>query len=147
MFAIASVTPSRTAGYAPVVAALTRLAAEVELVVVCGQAGAIGLVRQLRAALPRHNVMALLTTFDQDDLDRCEVTLIEELLDDGGLPVVVLPAGAAAAGPGAAAHSLAGRLGADEVVQLGAPTGGRLKPAGVTPLRGDVLAYAASPMP
>jgi hypothetical protein len=69
--------------------ALTTMAAEIELVLVCDYDAAPGLVGAVRALLPRHRVVALLV---DAGLLRHERDLLEAILNDGHLPVVLITA-------------------------------------------------------
>jgi hypothetical protein len=62
------------------------MAAEHELILVCDHDVAPGLVRTVRALLPRHRVVALLV---DATLLRHERELLDAILNDGHLPVVL----------------------------------------------------------
>jgi hypothetical protein len=65
---------------------LKRMAAEHELILVGDHDVALGLVRTVRALLPRHRVVALLV---DATLLRHERELLDAILNDGHLPVVL----------------------------------------------------------
>ena len=66
--------------------ALRTMAAEHELVLVCDYDAAPGLVGAVRALLPRHRVVALLV---DAALLRHERDLLDQILNEGSLPVVL----------------------------------------------------------
>jgi len=71
------------------------MAAEHELVLVCARILVQeGLVSRLRALLPRHQIVAMLM---EPVLQHFERLLIEELLDEGKIPLILLADEAAAA--------------------------------------------------
>jgi hypothetical protein len=126
MLAVASVSPSGRTSDAALVTSLQRLARDVELVLFCDQNRAVGLVKRMRAALPRHRIVSLLITLDEDAA-RPEVAVIEDLLNDGSLPVAVFPEGSAKPDINAAMRRLAHRFDADEILTI--------SPKGVTTVR------------
>ena len=65
---------------------LTTMAADHELVLVCDYDTAPSLIRAIRTLLPRHRLVALLI---DPDLLRHEHDLLEEILNDGHLPVIL----------------------------------------------------------
>ena len=105
-------------GMGAVVARLARLAAQDELLIVFGaerryEPGGCPVVTGLRGHLPRHHVVGLYVAPPCAGLARQDVGLIEQLIDDGSLPVVVTPAAATRE----VAASLATGLRADRVVR------------------------------
>jgi len=85
MLAVLTVSPESLA-YPSSSQTLRQLAADHELVLVCGRAEASGLLGAVRGLLPRHQVVGLLV--DGEPLGH-ERTLIEEILNVGHLPVVL----------------------------------------------------------
>jgi hypothetical protein len=67
--------------------ALTRMAAEVELVLVCDHHVAPVLIARVRALLPRHRVVGLLV---DTGLLSHERDLLEAVLNEGHLPLVLI---------------------------------------------------------
>jgi hypothetical protein len=66
---------------------LATLAAEHELVLFCAQGVmTTGAIRQLRAVLPRHQVVAVLA---EDEVSRHEREPIVEMVEDGKLPMII----------------------------------------------------------
>lgn len=85
MIAVLTVSPQSLAGLSAS-RALRRMAAEHELVLLGGHDAAPGVLRTVRALLPRHRVVALLL----DGVpSRHERNLIDELLNVGHLPVLL----------------------------------------------------------
>jgi hypothetical protein len=69
------------------IATLASLAAEEELVLVCVECMVVeGLLRRIRDALPRRQIVALLV---YSDIQPHERGLIEELLEEGKVPLVL----------------------------------------------------------
>ena len=106
-------------GMGAVVARLAGLAKQDELLIVFGaerhyEPGGCSVVSRLRDHLPRHHVVGIYVPRPGAGLGRQDTELVEQLIDDGSLPVVVTPA---AAMPDIAA-SLATSLRADRVVRL-----------------------------
>lgn len=67
--------------------ALTRMAAELELVLVCDHYAAPGVIAAVRALLPRHRVVGVLV---DTGLLNHERDLLESVLDEGHLPLVLI---------------------------------------------------------
>jgi hypothetical protein len=85
MLAVLAVSPQSLA-HQPSSHTLARMAADHELVLVCDYDTAPRLVRAVRLLLPRHRVVALLV--DRGWLCH-EHDLLEQILNDGHLPVVL----------------------------------------------------------
>jgi hypothetical protein len=84
MFAMLTVS-SESLTHPPSLQKLRRMAADHELVLVCGQDSAATLVGVVRTLLPRHRVVAMLI---DSELFPHERDLLDEILNDGHLPVI-----------------------------------------------------------
>jgi hypothetical protein len=118
VLAVASVSRSGRPVATPVVTTLTRLAKDVELVLFCGRSSAVELVKLLRAALPRHQIVSVLITLDADRPVPPEAATIEDLLNDGVLPIAVFPDDTEQSALAAAMRQLAHLFDADEVLTV-----------------------------
>jgi acetylglutamate kinase len=96
-------------GHEPSRRTLVEAAAEHEIVLVhpCAAVG-LGTVLSLRAMLPRHDLVSLVVA---GEVARHERRLVEELLEDGAIPVLLAPEGCVAA-------ALTGWLNADTTIAL-----------------------------
>ena len=106
-------------GMGAVKARLAGLAAQDELLIVFGaerhyEPGGCSVVSGLRDHLPRHHIVDMYVPRPAASIGRQDTALVEQLIDDGSLPVVVTPA----ISMHDIAASLAARLRADRVVRL-----------------------------
>lgn len=85
MLAVLTISP-QSLMHPPSSRALTRMAADHELVLVCDHDAAPTLIRTVRTLLPRHLLVAILV---DRDLLRHEHDLVEMILNDGNLPLVL----------------------------------------------------------
>jgi hypothetical protein len=86
MLALIHLSPT-TFEYPAALAALTRLARQHELVLICEQrAVAHGLIATLRRALPRYRLVAMMIDGDGQCQER---ELVEQLLEEGSIPLIL----------------------------------------------------------
>jgi hypothetical protein len=85
MLAVLTIS-ARSLTHPPTSRTLTKMAADHELVLLCDHDAAPCLIRTVRTLLPRHRLVAILV---DRDLLRHEHDLLEEILNDGHLPMVI----------------------------------------------------------